>query len=214
MSAPLILAEMSDEQLFAEYVDKNNQSAFAELHTRHSRLVQDWLRKEFYFQYRGQEADIMQDAFLKVHQDAATFDRKDGTFRPWLFEIAKNVAINEGVKAKTEKRGGKVAIVNLTRPDEAGSDNAGGIEPVARPETMIGYETTEDGDVVEHPITHEALHEMVESLDPEDQAIMKAMVFDELGERDTAALLGLTRYRVRIRHAEILETLKQKVQAA
>lgn len=80
--------EPTDEQLLESY-KSGNKLGF-------SQLVERYQRELFHFLVRflGDRAaaeDVFQEAFLQVHQSAATFDTSR-RFRPWLFTIAANKA--------------------------------------------------------------------------------------------------------------------------
>lgn len=81
----------------AEYL-KGNESSFAN-------LVRKYLRPVYNFVYRyvgnAQEAeDVVQVTFVKVWKNIKKFDRKR-SFKTWVFNIAKNTAIDFLRKKKT-----------------------------------------------------------------------------------------------------------------
>lgn len=212
MNHTLNVTEMSDEQLFAEYVDNKSQDAFTALHKRHSARVTKWIAHEFYFAFKGQAQDIVQQAFFKVHTEAAKFDRSK-PFLPWLCRIAKNEAINEGNKIRRIKRGGDVKIVPIVQQHEGDyveqSDNGyGDMEPLCKPTALSYFEATSDGDLVQHEATHEEIHSLIGTLSHEDQALYNAIYADDMTERDAAAKLGITRHRLRTQLADMHRRLK------
>jgi len=80
----------SDEQLVLEYL-ANNEQSLAILITRHTKSVYHFVAR---FVGQGAEAeDVTQEAFIKVWKNLRKFD-KAKKFRPWLFRIARNVAID------------------------------------------------------------------------------------------------------------------------
>ena len=87
----------TDEDLFLEYRCTGIPEALEELVQRHGRELRGYL-----YRYLGNVAnveDVFQKTFLTVLQGCAKFDaaRK---FRPWLYTIATNEAINLHRKAK------------------------------------------------------------------------------------------------------------------
>jgi RNA polymerase sigma-70 factor (ECF subfamily) len=79
-----------DEDLLVEYVEKHTQEAFEELVHRYEREMYSYLRK-----YLSAELaeDAFQAIFLQVHLKCRDFD-PCRRFRPWLYRIATNRAID------------------------------------------------------------------------------------------------------------------------
>ena len=80
----------SDEQLIGQYL-KGEETAFDELVARYLPLVYSFSRH-----YTGSEknaADITQETFIKTWKNLKKFDRSK-TFKPWLFTIARNTALD------------------------------------------------------------------------------------------------------------------------
>src|SRR5579883_1201100 len=99
----------SDEALY-ELVRAGQISAFDELYHRYEERLLAFLTSML--GNRADAEDAFHDAFLNaLRSREITFDR--GSFRTWLFRIARNVALN---KKRTENRGKSAALV-LTRPE-------------------------------------------------------------------------------------------------
>ncbi|MEI7741709.1 MAG: RNA polymerase sigma factor [bacterium] len=82
--------EVQDFELIQRY-QKGDEKAFHELVRRHLTAVY-----RFVFQFCGSESeaeDIAQDTFVKAWKNLAKFDLQKN-FRPWLFTIAKNSALD------------------------------------------------------------------------------------------------------------------------
>ncbi len=91
------MKEATDEQLITQYL-AGNEPAFAVLVERYLPLVYGFSR-----QYSGDKdkaADIAQETFIKVWRNIKKFDKKK-SFRPWLFAITKNTAL-DWLKRKNE----------------------------------------------------------------------------------------------------------------
>jgi RNA polymerase sigma-70 factor (ECF subfamily) len=110
--------QLKDEALFEQY-RQGSTDAFRELLERHH---DDLLR--FLIRLTGNRQlaeDVFQDAFLQVHQSAATFDATR-RFKPWLFTIAANKARD------ALRRKGRRQEVDLSAPVSGGgrgSDDGG-----------------------------------------------------------------------------------------
>lgn len=84
----------SDEALMRRYQGDDPQ-AFDELYRRHSGRVYGYLRKRC--RVPGEAEDLLQQTFLKLHHGRDRYD-ESLPFLPWLFAIARNVAIDAGRK--------------------------------------------------------------------------------------------------------------------
>ncbi len=87
---------MTDEEL-AEACKKRDSLAFQELTTRYLRQIFNFVRQ--YSKTTEDAEDIAQDAFFKVWKNI----KKYGTgraFKPWLFAIARNTALDFVKKRK------------------------------------------------------------------------------------------------------------------
>ncbi len=72
-----------------------------------------------------QAADVTQETFIRVHRSLERF-RFDARFSTWLFQIARNAAIDE--QRRSGRRGRLVAAVSASRPT---SDASLGVELTA-----------------------------------------------------------------------------------
>jgi len=84
-------AEMTDEQLLREYGTTGSEDIFARLVQRYERELYAYLQR-----YLGDGTlaeDVFQATFLQVHLKHEQFD-EGRTFRPWLYTIATNQAID------------------------------------------------------------------------------------------------------------------------
>ena len=108
-------------------VGQRDRTAFSELYDRYSQLVMNvaWrILKE------QQEAeDTLQEVFLQVWNDAATFDPNRGTVSSWLVTISRSRAIDR-------LRSRKSRLISDPIPDET-FNAIKGPAAVERPEEMI-----------------------------------------------------------------------------
>jgi RNA polymerase sigma-70 factor (ECF subfamily) len=80
-----------DEDLLVEYAEKQTQDAFEELVHRYERELYSYLRR--YLKNTERAEDAFQATFLQVHLKCGQFD-PCRRFRPWLYRIATNRAID------------------------------------------------------------------------------------------------------------------------
>lgn len=110
------LSEWTDEALMEHYAQTRRRDVFAELVRRYERELYNYLRR-YLGDYQRAE-DVFQATFLQVHVKCAQYE-PSRPFRPWLYAIATNQAID------AQRRGGRRALVSLDRQVPAHStDNA------------------------------------------------------------------------------------------
>ncbi len=113
------LAEQSDEELLLRYRDAHERRAFEELVHRYEKELYSYLRR-----YLGDPTlaeDVFQSAFLQVHLKCDQFEA-DKKFRPWLYTIATNQAID------TQRRNKRHRMASLDRQNFGdGEQDIGGL---------------------------------------------------------------------------------------
>lgn len=91
---------MSDEDLLLAYRDHADRPAFNELVHRYERELYSYLRR--YLGDAEMAEDTFQATFLQVHLKCDQFD-EGRKFRPWLYTIATNQAIDAQRRNKRHK---------------------------------------------------------------------------------------------------------------
>lgn len=92
--------EDSDEWLLARYVESGDRQAFELLMHRFEREIFSYLRR--YIGDAKLAEDAFQSTFLQVHLKCHQFD-PTRRFRPWLYAIATNQAIDSQRRAKRRR---------------------------------------------------------------------------------------------------------------
>jgi RNA polymerase sigma-70 factor (ECF subfamily) len=87
---------VADEQLI-QWVADGDPSCLAALFERHHRGVYRYFRQMLHD--RALCEDLVQDVFLKVLRKTRTF-RGNGSFKGWLYNIARNAALDELRRAR------------------------------------------------------------------------------------------------------------------
>ena len=167
----------SDETLMRRY-QADDPQAFDELYRRHSARVYGYLRRRA--GSPSEADDLLQQTFLRVHRGR---DRYDDTlpFLPWLFAIARHVAID----ARRKRAPMALAPEDLARVAERSAGSASGAEPAAE------------------------LHEILALL-PVDQRLLLERRFDEgLSFETLAADAGVSEAAVRKRLSRAMSRLRQ-----
>jgi RNA polymerase sigma-70 factor (ECF subfamily) len=107
VAGPLLNSELSDEGLLERYCSSGDRLAFAELVSRYERELYSYLRR--YLNDAVLAEDAFQMTFMQVHLKCDQFD-SERKFRPWLYTIATNQAID------AQRRNKRHRGVSLDRP--------------------------------------------------------------------------------------------------
>src|SRR5262245_5211131 len=91
---------LSDEELLSAYSDSQDRLAFAELVHRYERELYSYLRR--YLGDAPLAEDTFQATFLQVHLKCDQFE-EGRKFRPWLYTVATNQAIDARRRAKRHR---------------------------------------------------------------------------------------------------------------
>ena len=93
-----MMRAVTDEQLI-QWVADGDSSCLATLFERHHRSVYQFILQ--ITRHRAQSEDLVQDVFLKILRKAKSF-RGDGSFRAWMFNIARNITLDHVRKSKRQ----------------------------------------------------------------------------------------------------------------
>ena len=107
---------VTDEQLLIDYRQSGDRELYAQLVYRYERELYSYLRR--YLGNAEMAEDVFQTAFLAVHLKADTFT-EGRRFRPWLYSIATNAAID------ARRRNKKHAKLSLDTPREQDNEDVG-----------------------------------------------------------------------------------------
>ena len=107
VAGPSLNTELSDEGLLERYCSGGDRLAFAELVSRYERELYSYLRR--YLNDGVLAEDAFQMTFMQVHLKCSQFD-SERKFRPWLYTIATNQAID------AQRRNKRHRGVSLDRP--------------------------------------------------------------------------------------------------
>ena len=94
----------SDEQRWSKLManaQAGNESDYRQLLTELTRVIHNFLRSRF-GNYHFTE-DCVQDTLIAIHQARHTYDQRR-PFRPWLFAIVRNMAIDTLRKQRTRQK--------------------------------------------------------------------------------------------------------------
>ena len=103
---------LTDEELLTAYHSEGDRDAFEELVRRYERELFNYLRH--YLGDAEMAEDVFQTTFFLVHKKCGLFE-SDRAFRPWLYRIATNQAIDA---KRRNKRHLAVSLDAQTQYDE------------------------------------------------------------------------------------------------
>ena len=111
-------AQQTDEQLVVQYRTSGDREVFALLVRRYERELYSYLRR--YLGSAEMAEDVFQATFLQVHLKCDRFDA-NRRFRPWLYTVATNQAID------AQRRNKRHRMVSLDRPVSADNVDIGAL---------------------------------------------------------------------------------------
>ena len=111
-------AQETDEQLVVQYRTSGSREVFALLVRRYERELYSYLRR--YLGSAEMAEDVFQATFLQVHLKCDRFD-ENRRFRPWLYTVATNQAID------AQRRNKRHRMVSLDRSVSADNVDIGAL---------------------------------------------------------------------------------------
>lgn len=120
----------ADEQLLRLFVEQGSRAAFETLVRRYQHEIYSYLRR--YLADDDMAEDAFQLTFVRVYQKAEQFDL-ERRFRPWLYSVATNQAID--LKRRDKRRTHQSLDVSSTNSDSRASSHAAAIPDYRGPQT-------------------------------------------------------------------------------
>jgi RNA polymerase sigma-70 factor (ECF subfamily) len=184
----------SDEQLLESYRATNDPAVFSELVSRYQRELYNYLRR-----FLGDATlaeDVFQATFLQVHVKKDVFEpgRK---FRPWLYTIATNQAIDAQRRNRRHRR------LSLNQPQQAGSESLGALIDLVAGETGDPADTAESGE------QSEWVRGEVEALPEPLRNAVNLVYFKGMKYRDAAKVMSVPVGTVKSRLHSAIQRLGQ-----
>jgi len=168
---------LTDEQLLLRYRQTGDRELFAQLVYRYERELYSYLRR--YLGNAEMAEDAFQRAFMQVHLKCDQF-QQGRRFRPWLYTIATNQAID------LRRRNKRHRMVSL---DGTGTDDSG--DEVKRlvnllESTESGPETTAENSERDHRIRN-TLSDLPETM----HAVIQLVYYQGMKYREAAEVLDV-----------------------
>ncbi|TWU65386.1 MULTISPECIES: RNA polymerase sigma factor [Crateriforma] len=168
---------VSDEALIARYRQTGDRTLFETLIRRYEREIYSYLRR--YIGNAEMAEDAFQGTFLQVHLKCEQFD-SSRRFRPWLYAIATNQAID------VQRRNKRHRMVSLDRPIGDDDDS----RPGTWSEKLVGG-LTDPLAAASREENGRWVHEAVQSLGTPMQQVIQLVYYQGLKYREAAEILGI-----------------------
>lgn len=180
---------VTDEQLILEYRRTGNRELYAQLVYRYERELFKYLRR--YLGNAELAEDVFQATFLAVHLKCNMFE-EGRRFRPWLYAIATNAAIDATRRVKRTK------TVSLDTPREQDSNEVGQLADMLPSSESDPHQSAVD--VERAQMVRAALEQLPEAM----STIVHLVYYQGLKYREVAEVLNLPVGTVKSRlHAAI-----------
>ena len=180
---------VTDEQLLMDYRQSGDRELFAQLVYRYERELYIYLRR--YTGSADMAEDAFQGAFLQVHLKCDQF-QEGRKFRPWLYAIATNQAID------ARRRNKRHQMVSLDRPQESDSDD------VSRLVNLLESGEAGPVDATEYNERSQLIRETLDQLPESMTAIIQLVYYQGMKYREAAEVLDIPVGTVKSRlHAAI-----------
>jgi len=190
----------SDEQLIANYL-KGDEKAL-------EILIKNYLKSIYNFAYRyvnsSQEAeDITQEVFLRVWRNLKKFKAKKGSFKTWIFTIAKNASFDFLRKSRSAS-GGKKAAPFSEFTNEEGENIL--LETLADP-------LPNQSEILERKNNKQKINLVVENLPIQYKTLLFMYYNDHFNFREIAEILGEPLNTIKSRHRRAIIMLRKLLPA-
>jgi len=187
---PTYTVEDTDELLLSQYATTGDRKVFEILMRRYEREIFSYLRR--YIGNSELAEDAFQGTFLQVHLKCGQFD-SSRRFRPWLYAIATNQAIDAQRRSKRRR------MVSLDSSATSLTDN----QPTSWAEKLVA-EVSDPADVAGSREDGRWVNDAVAGLGDSLQRVIQLVYFQGLKYREAADILGIPVGTVKSRvHAAI-----------
>lgn len=188
------LQQFSDEQLLQEYRVSEDPAVFSELVSRYQRELYNYLRR---FLGDGVLAeDVFQTTFLQVHVKRELFE-SGRRFRPWLYTIATNQAIDAQRRNRRHRR------LSLDQAHRSSGEDLGTLMEVVATSDSTPYEAAESGEQAEW------VRDAVDKLPDPLQNTVRLVYFRGMKQRDAAKVMSVPVGTVKSRLHSAIQRLGQ-----
>ncbi len=192
----------TDERLLADYL-AGAPDAFDQLVRKHYQELHQFVQR--FLNSAAAADDVVQDAFIQVHQSAANFDPAR-RLKPWLFTIAANKA-RDHLRARSRRQ-------EVPLDAQVGSSDEEGGQKFADLLADPGLGTLGELELDE---MRRIVREVVDRMPPNLREVLTLAYFHRFPYKDLAEILGIplgtVKSRLHAAVAEFGELYRAKVQS-
>ncbi len=184
----------SDEELLLEYRTTEDAAVFTELVARYQRELFNYLRR--FLGDAAKAEDVFQQTFLQVHVKSELF-QPGRKFRPWLYTIATNQAIDYQRRNRRHRR------LSLDQSQRTSGEEVGSLMEVVASQEAGPHAKAETGEQAEW------IRSAVGSLPDTLQSAVQLVYFRGMKYREAAQVLSVPVGTVKSRLHSALQRLGQ-----
>ena len=182
-------SDVTDEQLILEYRVTGNRELYAQLVYRYERELFSYLRR--YLGNNEMAEDVFQATFLQIHLKCDQF-QEGRRFRPWLYTIATNAAIDCRRRNKRHK------MISLDAAREQEHEDVGRLVNLLESSDLDPLDSAQA--VERDQLVRKTLEQLPESMN----AVIQLVYFQGMKYREAAEVLNVPVGTVKSRlHAAI-----------
>ncbi len=177
--SPKVLSPLpvTDEELLLRYRDHGDRSGIDVLIKRYERTLYSYLRRRLGDDQLAEDA--FQTTFLQVYLKAHLFDA-DKTFKPWLYAIALNQAID------SQRRNKRHRMVSLDQPSrKQGEGDAASLAELS------ASEESGPSDELDAKEQRRQIRNAVSNLPEAQRTVIELIYYQGLKYQDTAEILDV-----------------------
>ena len=167
----------SDEQLLLQYRQTGDRELFTQLVRRYERELYNYLRR--YLGDAGMAEDTFQATFLQIHLKCDQFE-EGRRFRPWLYTIATNQAIDAQRRNKRHRMASLDRVGSSADGDEVGK--------------LVDLLVSGDGDPLDHVSRFERgewVREALDELSEQMRSVVQLVYYEGMKYREAADVLSI-----------------------
>ncbi len=180
---------VTDEQLILEYRQTGDRELYAQLVYRYERELFSYLRR--YLGNAEMAEDVFQATFLAIHMKCELFE-EGRRFRPWMYTIATNAAIDASRRNKRHK------TISLDTPREQDNEDVGRLVNLLESSELDPMDTATQTERCR--LVRTSLEQLPESMN----AVIQLVYYQGMKYREAAEVLDLPVGTVKSRlHAAI-----------